>query len=154
LSDTNTDVRLGEVEHGDCQEACRPLTDILVRIGDKWTVLVIGVLAKGPLRYSQIFKQIEGVSQRMLTLTLKGLERDGLVTRTVYPTIPPRVDYALTERGRTLIEPLHVLWTWAYENRDAIDETRRAFDQRRDEEAAAVPRIAPRYEAAVTRRAD
>jgi len=154
LSDTHKNVRADEVEHGNCQEACRPLTDILVRIGDKWTVQVIGALSKGPLRYSQIFKQIDGVSQRMLTLTLKGLERDGLVTRTIYPTIPPRVDYALTERGRTLIEPLHVLWTWAYENRDAIDETRRAFDQRRDEEAAAAPRISPRYEAAIARRAD
>ncbi|MDF2118699.1 helix-turn-helix domain-containing protein [Roseiarcaceae bacterium H3SJ34-1] len=148
-------MRAEGADHGNCQEACRPLTDILVRIGDKWTVQVIGALSKGSLRYSQIFKQIEGVSQRMLTLTLKGLERDGLVTRTIYPTIPPRVDYALTDRGRTLIEPLHVLWTWAYENRDAIDETRRAFDQRRDEEASSTPRILPRYEAAaVTRRAD
>jgi DNA-binding HxlR family transcriptional regulator len=154
LSDTHTDVRTENADHGNCQEACRPLTDILVRIGDKWTVQVIGALSKGPLRYSQIFKQIDGVSQRMLTLTLKGLERDGLVTRTIYPTIPPRVDYALTERGRTLTGPLHVLWTWAYENRDAIDATRREFDQRRSDDAASAPRISPRYESAVTRRAD
>jgi DNA-binding HxlR family transcriptional regulator len=150
LSDTHTDVRGEPQNHADC----RALNDILVRIGDKWTVMVIGTLSKGPLRYSQIFKQIDGVSQRMLTLTLKGLERDGLVTRTIFPTIPPRVDYALTDRGRTLIGPLHVLWTWAYENRDAIDETRRAFDQRRDEKMASAPRISPRYESAVTRRAD
>src|SRR5882672_5010999 len=74
----------------------RAFADILARIGDKWTVLVVGVLAHGPMRYSQIFKRVDGISQRMLTLTLKGLERDGLVTRTVYPTNPPRVDYELT----------------------------------------------------------
>jgi DNA-binding HxlR family transcriptional regulator len=95
----------------------------LARIGDKWTVVVVGVLAHGPMRYSQIFKLVEGVSQRMLTLTLKSLERDGLVTRTVYPTNPPRVDYELTERGKTLIVPLHLLWTWAHTNRTATAAT-------------------------------
>jgi DNA-binding HxlR family transcriptional regulator len=105
LSDTHIDV----CEGGHSYEERRALADILARIGDKWTVLVVGVLSQGPMRYSQIFKQVEGVSQRMLTLTLKSLERDGLVTRTVYPTNPPRVDYELTERGKTLIVPLHVL---------------------------------------------
>jgi DNA-binding HxlR family transcriptional regulator len=75
--------------------------------------MVVGALSQGSMRYSQLFKLIDGVSQRMLTLTLKGLERDGLVTRAVYPTIPSRVDYALTERGQTLIVPLRALWTWA-----------------------------------------
>src|SRR5260370_707972 len=99
LSDTHIDV----CEGGLSPEERRAFADILARIGDKWTVLVVGVLAHGPMRYSQIFKLVEGVSQRMLTLTLKSLERDGLVTRTVCPTNPPRVDYELTERGKTLI---------------------------------------------------
>jgi DNA-binding HxlR family transcriptional regulator len=100
-------------------------------------VVVVGVLAHGPMRYSQIFKLVEGVSQRMLTLTLKSLERDGLVTRTVYPTNPPRVAYELTERGKTLIVPLHLLWTWAQANRTAIEGTRRDFDQQRSKDGAA-----------------
>ena len=128
MSDTHIDV----CEGGHSYEERRALADILARIGDKWTVLVVGVLSQGPMRYSQIFKQVEGVSQRMLTLTLKSLERDGLVTRTVYPTNPPRVDYELTERGKTLIVPLHVLWTWAQTNRTAIEGTRRDFDQDRN----------------------
>ena len=127
MSDTHIDVCKG----GHSEEH-RALADILARIGDKWTVVVVGVLSHGPMRYSQIFKLVEGVSQRMLTLTLKSLERDGLVTRTVYPTNPPRVDYELTERGKTLIVPLHVLWTWAHANRTAIEDTRRDFDQDRN----------------------
>jgi DNA-binding HxlR family transcriptional regulator len=106
LSDTHSDV----CEGGHSPEERRAFAEILSRIGDKWTVLVVGVLAHGPMRYRQIFKRVDGISQRMLTLTLKGLERDGLVTRTVYPTNPPRVDYELTERGKTLVVPLHLLW--------------------------------------------
>src|ERR1700692_1757901 len=130
LSDTHIDV----CEGGHSYEERRALADVLARIGDKWTVLVVGVLSQGPMLYSQIFKQVEGVSQRMLTLTLtlKSLERDGLVTRTVYPTNPPRVDYELTERGKTLIVPLHLLWTWAHTNRPAIEGPRRDFDQDRN----------------------
>lgn len=130
MSDTHTDVRAEDHP----PEECRALADVLARIGDKWTVQVVGVLSSGPLRYSQIFKLVEGVSQRMLTLTLKGLERDGMVTRTVYPTNPPRVDYALTERGQTLIVPLSALWAWAKENRTAVEESRRAFDQSRGDD--------------------
>jgi DNA-binding HxlR family transcriptional regulator len=126
LSDTHIDVR----SEGHNRAECRVLTDVLSRIGDKWTVMVVGVLSHGPLRYNQIFRQVEGVSQRMLTLTLKGLERDGLVKRTMYPTIPPRVDYELTERGRTLIVPLQALWTWASANQPAIEDSRRQFDLR------------------------
>jgi DNA-binding HxlR family transcriptional regulator len=133
LSDTHIDVCKGG--HS-CKER-RALAEILARIGDKWTVVVVGVLAHGPMRYSQIFKLVEGVSQRMLTLTLKSLERDGLVTRTVYPTNPPRVAYELTERGKTLIVPLHLLWTWAQANRTAIEDTRRDFDQQRSKDGAA-----------------
>src|SRR3979490_41498 len=125
LSDTHIDV----CEGGHSPEERRAFAEILSRIGDKWTVLVVGVLALGPLRYRQIFKLVEGVSQRMLTLTLKSLERDGLVTRTVYPTNPPRVAYELTERGKTLIVPLHLLWTWAQANPTAFEGARRDSHQ-------------------------
>ena len=131
MSDTHIDVCEGD--HS--PEERRAYAEILSRIGDKWTVLVVGALSLGPKRYRQIFKLVEGVSQRMLTL--KSLERDGLVTRTVYPTNPPRVDYELTERGKTLIVPLHLLWTWAQANRTAIEGTRRDFDQQRSKGGAA-----------------
>jgi DNA-binding HxlR family transcriptional regulator len=133
LSDTHIDV----CEGGHSPEERRAFAEILSRIGDKWTVLVVGVLAHGPMHYRQIFKRVDGISQRMLTLTLKGLERDGLVTRTVYPTNPPRVDYELTERGKTLVVPLHLLWQWAQANHTAIEGTRRDFDQQRSKEGAA-----------------
>jgi DNA-binding HxlR family transcriptional regulator len=100
-----------------------------MRIGDKWTVLVVGALDRGATRYSEILRAVGGISQRMLTLTLKSLERDGLVLRNQYPTIPPRVDYELTKRGKTLVVPLNSLWLWAQNNRTALDESRRKFDQ-------------------------
>ena len=131
MSDTNTDVCTEPPVYADC----RALADILGCIGDKWTVMVVGVLSRGSLRYNQIFKLIEGISQRMLTLTLKDLERDGLVTRTVFPTVPPRVDYALTERGNTLVTPVFALWAWAEENRTAIEGSRRDFDESRGKDA-------------------
>ena len=84
---------------------CRAVSDVLARIGDKWSVLVVSRLGDGPLRFNELRRSIGGISQRMLTLTLRGLERDGLITRTVFPTIPPRVDYALTPLGRDLLEP-------------------------------------------------
>src|SRR3984893_1100723 len=133
LSDTHIDV----CEGGHSPEERRAFAEILSPIGDKWTVLVVGVLSLGPMRYSQISKLVEGVSQRMLTLTLKSLERDGLVTRTVYPTNPPRVDYELTERGKTLILHLHLLWTVAQATRTATEGTRRDFDQQRSKDGAA-----------------
>jgi DNA-binding HxlR family transcriptional regulator len=133
LSDTHSDV----CEGGHSPEERRAFAEILSRIGDKWTVLVVGVLAHEPMRYRQIFKRVDGISQRMLTLTLKALERDGLVTRTVYPTNPPRVDYELTERGKTLVVPLHLLWKWAQANHTAIEGTRRDFDQLRSKDGVA-----------------
>lgn len=109
-------------------DQCRAISDVLARVGDKWTVMVVGLLSDGPMRFNELRRTIGGISQRMLTLTLRGLERDGLVTRTVYPTIPPRVEYALTDRGITLIEPLKALFAWASEHNAAIERSRQAFD--------------------------
>jgi DNA-binding HxlR family transcriptional regulator len=104
---------------------CKIVSEMLSRIGDKWTVLVVGVLSDGTLRYGEIQKAVEGISQRMLTLTLKSLEADGLVRRKVTPTIPPRVDYSLTPLGKTLTKPLRALYEWTIENRKAILEARK-----------------------------
>ena len=96
---------------------CGAMGDILNRIGDKWSVMVVGHLTNKTMRFNELRHSIGGISQRMLTLTLRNLERDGLVTRTVYPEIPPRVEYQLTELGRTLTEPLDTLWNWAAQHR-------------------------------------
>jgi DNA-binding HxlR family transcriptional regulator len=125
MVDTNTAVRVPETSSP--HAACKAVVETLARIGDKWTVMVVGALSKGPIRYNEIRRRVEGISQRMLTLTLKGLEQDGLVTRTMYPTIPPRVDYELTELGRKLIVPLRALADWARENRPAMLAAREAF---------------------------
>lgn len=113
---------------------CRLLSETLARIGDKWTVLVVELLCagRGPIRFNEIRRAVGGISQRMLTLTLRGLERDGLVTRTVHPTIPPRVDYELTELGHTLRTPLCAVAEWARSNRAAIDAARKVFDATSD----------------------
>lgn len=107
---------------------CRVVLDVLDRIGDKWTVMVVGVLSEGPVRFNAMMRLIEGVSHRMLTLTLRGLERDGLVKRTAYPTIPPKVEYELTVLGHSLIEPLRSLSGWAMQNRAVIEQARQEFD--------------------------
>jgi DNA-binding HxlR family transcriptional regulator len=109
-------------------EDCRAVSEVLARVGDKWTVLVVSTLGGGPKRFNELRRALGSISQRMLTLTLRGLERDGLVTRTVYPTIPPRVDYDLTRLGRSLLEPVSGLGLWARQNRTAIAEARRRFD--------------------------
>lgn len=107
---------------------CLALGAVLDRIGDKWTVMVVGALSKGPVRFNALRRLIGGVSQRMLTITLRGLERDGLVQRTLYPTIPPRVEYQLTELGQTLIEPLRQLGEWSETNLPSIEQARERFD--------------------------
>ena len=107
---------------------CRAVSEVLARVGDKWTVLVVGELGRGPKRFNEIRRALGSISQRMLTLTLRGLERDGLVTRTVFPTIPPRVDYELTRLGRSLLEPVSGLGLWARRNRPAIEDARQRFD--------------------------
>jgi DNA-binding HxlR family transcriptional regulator len=109
-------------------EGCVAVREVLNRVGDKWSVLVIGVLGAGPKRFNELRKSIDGISQRMLTLTVRGLERDGLVTRTLFPTIPPRVDYALTALGRTLLKPVSALAKWADQNREQIQVARDRFD--------------------------
>lgn len=107
---------------------CRTVTEILSRVGDKWSVQVVVQLGDGPKRFNELRRIVSGISQRMLTLTLRGLERDGLVTRTIYPTIPPRVDYQLTELGCSLLQTVRALGDWAIRNRDEILEARRRFD--------------------------
>jgi len=128
LSDTN--IPVCATEASDSHEGCRAVVPTLARIGDKWTVMVVGALSNGPMRYNQLAHLIEGISQRMLTLTLKGLEQDGLVSRTMYPTIPPRVDYELTDLGRSLIVPLQSLHSWAVEHQPAMLAAREAFAKR------------------------
>jgi DNA-binding HxlR family transcriptional regulator len=107
---------------------CRAVSEVLARVGDKWSMLVVVMLGDGPKRFNELRRSIGSISQRMLTLTLRALERDGLVTRTVFPTIPPRVDYALTELGRSLLTPVGALSAWALENRSRIQEARQRFD--------------------------
>jgi DNA-binding HxlR family transcriptional regulator len=107
---------------------CRAVSDVLARVGDKWSVLVVTRLGDGPKRFNELRRTIGGISQRMLTLTVRGLERDGLVTRTVFATIPPRVDYALTGLGRDLLEPISALAGWAIRNQPKIEKARGQFD--------------------------
>jgi DNA-binding HxlR family transcriptional regulator len=112
----------------DVPEDCRAVSEVLDRIGDKWSVLVVVTLGDGPKRFNELRRSIASISQRMLTLTLRGLERDGLISRTVFPTVPPRVDYELTELGRSLLRPVRALGGWARENRSRILQARLRFD--------------------------
>lgn len=116
---------------------CRTISTLLARIGDKWTVLVVSTLGEGSRRFNELRREIPSVSQRMLTLTLRNLERDGLVSRTVTPTIPPRVDYDLTDLGRSLLEPVTALSQWALDNVEAIHEAQDRFDADQEDRAAA-----------------
>ncbi|KJS08617.1 MAG: HxlR family transcriptional regulator [Hoeflea sp. BRH_c9] len=109
---------------------CQVANDVISLVGDKWSVLVVSTLGNGTLRFSEIKRAVEGISQKMLTTTLRGLERDGYVTRTVYPTVPPRVDYELTELGFELLEPVSALGNWAIANHARVLAARRAYDDR------------------------
>jgi DNA-binding HxlR family transcriptional regulator len=111
-------------------EDCRALRSILALVADKWTVLIVGLLGDGPKRFNEIKRMVGGISQRMLTFTLRGLERDGLVTRTVFPTTPQRVDYELTKRGRGLWEAVEPLGLWARTHVSEILKSRQQFDQK------------------------
>ncbi len=114
---------------------CRTISALLQRIGDKWSVLVVTTLAGGGKRFNELRREIPSVSQRMLTLTLRNLERDGLVSRKVTPSIPPRVDYALTELGRSLQQPVEALSQWALDHVEAIHRAQAQFDSARDQAA-------------------
>ncbi|MEE3625398.1 helix-turn-helix domain-containing protein [Nitrospirillum sp. BR 11752] len=107
---------------------CRTVREILDLVGDKWSLYIIATLKDGPVRFNELRRRIDGISQRMLTITLRGLERDGLVKRTLFPTIPPRVDYELTEVGRTLLAPVMGLVTWAYASQANIQDARVRYD--------------------------
>ena len=108
---------------------CRAVSGVLARVGDKWSVLIIVLLGDGPKRFNEIKRLVGGISQRMLTLTLRGLERDGLVTRTVFPTIPPRVEYELTKLGRSLWKAVEPLGGWARSHIGDINKAREKFDR-------------------------
>lgn len=112
-------------EHEQC-----PVTDVLRRVGDKWTVLVVVLLGSRPFRFNELHRGIEGISQRMLTRTLRGLETDGLVLRTVHPTVPPSVEYRLTPLGESLLHPLSALADWAVTHQPDIAAARRAAGHR------------------------
>ena len=118
-------------------EDCRAVSEVLSRVGDKWTVLVVTTLGEGPRRFNELRREIPSVSQRMLTLTLRNLERDGLVSRAVTPSIPPRVDYALTELGHSLQKPITGLAQWALANVGAIHSAQANFDAEHDKAEAA-----------------
>ncbi len=115
---------LGSPYRADC-----PTRRILDRIGDRWTVLIVGALWDGDVRFSELRRRVEGVSQKMLTQTLRGLERDGLVRRTVHPEVPVRVEYTLTEAGRTLREPLRALEEWSIEHLSGVIASQEAYDR-------------------------
>ena len=119
---------------GPCLQSagCRNVAPVLNRVGDKWSMLIVMILSAGPKRFSELKRAIDGISQRMLTLSLRGLERDGLVTRTVTPSIPPRVDYELTELGASLREPVKALGDWAIEHIDCIRAAQSRFDAAAD----------------------
>jgi DNA-binding HxlR family transcriptional regulator len=118
------------ITHDPQSSDCRAISQLLARVGDKWSVLIVSLLGDGPRRFNEIKRMVGGISQRMLTLTLRGLERDGLVTRTVFPTIPPRVDYELTELGRSLRGPVDALAEWARAQQPQIQAARQRFDER------------------------
>ena len=109
---------------------CMLVSDVLASVGGKWSILVIAALGRGPRRFNELKREVRGISQRMLTLTVRGLERDGLIKRTVTPIIPPRVDYALTDLGCSLLAPVSALGEWAVMNRAAVESARRVFDTR------------------------
>ena len=117
----------------ECTRAMLPVHEVLAQISGKWTILVVQVLSAGPRRFSEIKRHIDGVSQKMLTATLRDLEKDGFVSRKVTPSIPPRVDYALTDMGQELQEPLRVIGNWAHANRHRVEEARERFAEREEE---------------------
>ncbi|PYE90404.1 winged helix-turn-helix transcriptional regulator [Phyllobacterium leguminum] len=115
-------------DHFHVTSECTMVNEILSRVGDKWTVLVVSYLGNGAMRFNELRRTVSGISQKMLTTTLRGLERDGFVTRTIFPTIPPRVEYELTDLGRELLVPVRALGAWAVSNHDRVLAARNRFD--------------------------
>jgi DNA-binding HxlR family transcriptional regulator len=124
-------------ENGLRAAGCRNVSPVLNRVGDKWSVLIVMILARSPRRFNELKREIDGISQRMLTLTLRGLERDGLVSRSVQPTVPPRVTYSLTELGESLVEPVEALGSWAIAHIRCIRAAQERFDRLQSESVAA-----------------
>lgn len=136
MSATHTDVTTAAAELEPCGQPGHPdcgIRDVLDRVGDKWSVLVIVELANGTRRFRQLQRAIDGISQRMLILTVRRLERDGLVLRTVYPTVPAQVDYQLTETGASLTHLVKALADWSLEHRAGIAQARESYDSRHPE---------------------
>jgi DNA-binding HxlR family transcriptional regulator len=128
-----TDLSDGLSVHAMCHDrfnAGEIIRDTFARIGDKWSLLILGMLDDGPLRFTVLRDSVPGISHRMLTLTLRNLERDGLVSRTVFAAVPPRVEYAVTDLGRTIVPAVTALAMWALEHSDEIAANRNAFDDR------------------------
>jgi DNA-binding HxlR family transcriptional regulator len=123
-----SDAEMPEEGGGHRATECIVVREILDRVGDKWSVLVISLLGERMHRFNELRRAIDGISQRMLTLTLRQLERDGLVSRTVHPTVPPRVDYALTPLGESVLEPLNGLMCWAAQHGTDIADARHTYD--------------------------
>ena len=136
----------GDTAPGYASSTCR-VRAVLDRVGDKWSIYVVDRLGGGQLRFSELLRGIDGITARMLTVTLRGLERDGILTRTVHAAVPPRVDYALTPLGETLREAIGQLVSWADSHLPEIEEARAAYDRRADESAC--PEEPPCPEAAV-----
>jgi DNA-binding HxlR family transcriptional regulator len=133
LSPEHMDVTLSDEPLAVHGLRCRSIAPILQRVGDKWSILIVMILARGPHRFNELKRMVDGISQRMLTLNLRGLEREGLISRKIFPTIPPKVEYALTDLGRSLCDPVIALGQWAEENFDAIEAARQAFDARTED---------------------
>ena len=121
---------MGKLRHQNLTGECQMIGDVLARVGDKWTVLVVTFLGDGPKRFSELQRAVAGISQKMLTMTLRNLERDGFCTRTVFPTVPPRVDYELTKLGRDLLVPVRTLVDWAVANRQRLEAARRRAEKK------------------------
>ena len=130
MSESGESMRPGQHEN------CKPIREVLSRVGDKWSIMVLGVLGKERMRFKALHRAMPGISQRVLVVSLRGLERDGLVARTVYATVPPRVEYEVTERGQALRATLEPIANWVIANKQAIAESRRAFDEQSSEDSA------------------
>lgn len=127
------------IEHDLQKPDCQKISQVLARVGDKWSILIVMLLANRSHRFSEIKRAINGISQRMLTLCLRGLERDGLIKRTVYSVMPPHVEYELTALGHSLREPVIALGTWASEHIPDIDAARVAFDKQEGSQSSSTP---------------